>query len=59
MNKDDCVWCFGSGVRYVDIGDDNDVEVRCDYCGGTGEDKPEPQNDVQAAQGGLAQTPNQ
>jgi excinuclease UvrABC ATPase subunit len=44
MNGNECVWCNGSGVRYVDIGDNNGVEVRCDYCGGTGQDKPLKEN---------------
>jgi len=37
--KKECIWCFGTGKRCIDIGDDNDVEVTCDDCRGTGVDK--------------------
>jgi DnaJ-class molecular chaperone len=38
-NEEECVSCFGTGKRYVDIGDNNDVEVICDDCRGTGKDR--------------------
>ena len=31
-----CPFCFGTGKVYKDVGDDNDVELRCDDCRGTG-----------------------
>ena len=34
-----CVFCFGTGSREMDIGDENDVEIRCDDCRGTGIDR--------------------
>lgn len=34
----ECVFCFGSGIRYVEIMDANDVPVPCDDCHGTGID---------------------
>ncbi len=34
--EDRCIICYGTGKRAVDIGDDNDVEVACDHCGGSG-----------------------
>ena len=34
----ECILCFGTGQRQVDIGDDNDVLVKCDDCRGTGID---------------------
>jgi DnaJ-class molecular chaperone len=39
INEEECVSCFGTGKRYVDIGDNNDVEVICDDCRGTGKDR--------------------
>lgn len=34
-----CVFCNGTGEREMDVGDSNDVVLRCDDCGGTGIDK--------------------
>jgi len=34
--KQECPFCFGTGKRFVDIGDNNDVEVTCDDCCGIG-----------------------
>ena len=52
FKKKECCFCFGTGKRYIDIGDNNDVEVTCDDCRGTGYDleihpgdKKEVQND--------------
>lgn len=35
-NSEPCVTCNGTGIREMDIGDCNDVEVTCDDCHGTG-----------------------
>jgi DnaJ-class molecular chaperone len=42
----ECPFCFGTGRVYKDIGDNNDVDLECDDCRGTGtlgEDEEESQ----------------
>lgn len=44
--REECPFCFGTGKRYVDIGDDNDVEVTCDGCHGRGYEERNERSDV-------------